>query len=125
MNCADIAKSTGWQCQEIAQGAIRLHSPATLGSDGEHLGFVLLDEGNGRFYLTDAHATIEHLVSMGAKLSDARLKSMQRYPGNHFAALTPDWEITASGSEDMLGAAIWEATGIALSLASKEVEWQP
>lgn len=125
MNCAHIAAATGWHCQEVGHQALRIHAPARFGSDGEHLSFLLLEEGANRFYLTDAHATVEHVVSMGVKLSPNRLRSIQQLPGHRFANITENWEITAGGSFDKLQPAIWEATALAMAIASKEAEWQP
>lgn len=125
MNCAHIAAATGWYCQEVGHKALRIHAPATLGSDGEHLSFLVLEESQDRFFLTDAHATVEHIVSMGVKLSRNRLKSIQRLPGHSFANMTENWEITAGGTYDDFQPALWEATALAMVVTSKEVEWQP
>lgn len=125
MNCAQLASATGWDCQAVGEHTLRVHSPATLSGDGEHISFYLLNEGSDRFFLTDGHATADNLTSRGVRLNPNRLKAMQKIPGNHLAELTSDWEIVASGDLRQLRPALWEATSLAVTLASKVEAWQP
>lgn len=125
MNCAQLASAAGWDCQAVGEHALRIHSPATLSGDGEHISFYLLSESDDRFYLTDGHATADNLTSRGVRLNANRLKSMQKFPGKQFAELTVDWEIVARGELRQLRPALWEATSLAVTLASKVEAWQP
>ncbi|RSE60376.1 DUF1828 domain-containing protein [Alcaligenes faecalis] len=125
MNCAQFASALGWECRPVGENALQVHSPAVFANDGEHLSFFILSESDSRFFLTDAHATVDNLTSRGARLTPSRLKSLQSLPSPGFAQITQDWEITASGSMSDLPRAVWEATSIAMQLASKCGSWQP
>lgn len=125
MNCAQFASALSWDCRPVGENALQVHPPAVFADDGEHLSFLLLSESDDRFFLTDAHATVDNLTSRGARLSTNRLRTIQLLPRPGFAQITQDWEITASGPMKDLPRAIWEATSIAMQLASKCVSWQP
>jgi hypothetical protein len=125
MNCELLARSTGWECISVGVNALQLHAPLTLGDDGELASFLLLEDAPGTFFLTDAHATAEHAVAHGVRLTPARLQSLRRTPGTRHATISDEWEITASGRAEDLRAALWDALKIAMALSGKEREWQP
>lgn len=125
MNCAQFASAMGWECRPAGEHALQVHSPATFADDGEHLSFFLMSESDETFYLTDAHGTVDNLTSRGARLTKNRLGAMHRLPNPIFAKLSDDWEITAQGRVDDLPKALWEATTLAMVLASKCLDWQP
>lgn len=102
-----------------------VHAPVTLGADGHQASFYVMEDEPGHFYLTDAHATILHAMTHGARPTDARIRKIASTPGAHCARISKDGEITAEGSTAELRMALWDALRLAIAISNNEVNWIP
>lgn len=125
MNCQTLTNATQWHCTPVGHNAMLAHAPITLGADGQQASFYVLESWPGQFYLTDAHASVEHALSHGAKITPARLKKIAATPGARHASLSDDGEITAEGSTQHLSSALWDALRLSLAISNQEDAWQP
>lgn len=125
MNCTTLAQATQWECSPAGHNAMVVHAPVTLGQDGQHATFYVLEDSPGHFFLTDAHGTIQHAMDHGAKPTVARLSKVSMTPGAMFAKLSKDGEITAEGDSSVLKNALWDALRLALAISAQEVAWLP
>lgn len=125
MNHQTLTAATQWHCTPAGHNAMLAYAPITLGADGQQASFYVLESWPGQFYLTDAHASVEHALSHGAKITPARLKKIAVTPGAHRASLSDDGEITAEGSVQHLSSALWDALRLSLAISNQEDAWQP
>lgn len=107
------------------RNTLHVHAPVTLGRDGQHVSFFVLEDSPGRFYLTDSHTTAMHAMDHGAKLTPSRLQKIGQIPGAHRAKISMDGEITAEGDASGLQLALWDALRLALAISDNEVNWIP
>lgn len=125
MNCNLLAKATQWACAPAGSNAILAHAPITIGNDGQHVSFYVMEDTPGHFYLTDAHSTIQHAIDHGAKPTVARLQKVAKTPGALYAKLAQDGEITAEADASSLNFALWDALRLAMAISDNEAAWVP
>lgn len=125
MNCELFSSITSWSCAPVGRNSLQVYAPLTLGQDGQHVSFYVMEDVPGRFYLTDAHSTIQHAIDQGARPSLPRLQKIAKTPGAHFARIALDGEITAEGSQSELKLALWDALRLAMAISDNEVNWLP
>lgn len=125
MNCQSFYTATHWDCTPAGINTLQVYAPITLGNDGQHVSFYVMEDRPGHFYLTDAHNTILHAMSHGAKPTPSRLKKIAGVPGARSAQLNADGEIVAEGYTQDLKMALWDALRLALAISNQETEWQP
>lgn len=125
MNCNLLAEATKWACAPAGRNAILAHAPITLGKDGQHISFYVMEDSPGHFYLTDAHSTIQHAMDHGAKPTVARLQKIANAPGALYAKLTQDGEVTAEADSTTLNFALWDALRLAMAISDNEIAWVP
>ncbi|GDY37726.1 DUF1828 domain-containing protein [Acidovorax sp. NB1] len=125
MNCQQLATYTNWDCAPAGLNSMLVHAPLTLGEDGQHVSFYVMQDAPGRFFLTDAHNTIAHALDHGARATVARLKAISETPGAQRAKLSQDGEITAEGDASDLKLALWDALRLAVAISNNEVAWLP
>ncbi len=125
MNCQTLSAHTQWHCTPAGANAILAHAPITLGDDGLQASFYILEPAPGQFFLTDAHASIEHAITHGAKITPTRLQQIAATPGARHASISQDGEITAQGSAAKLRPALWDALRLSIAISNQESAWQP
>lgn len=125
MNCLKLAEATSWNCAPVGRNSFLAHAPMPLGSDGQLARFYILNDSPDSFFLTDAHAAILHAADHGSRITKPRLKKVSVTPGLHFAKISDDGEITASGSLGDLQLALWDALRATLAITNNEQEWLP
>lgn len=125
MNCNLLAEATKWACAPAGRNAILAHAPITLGKDGQHISFYVMEDSPGHFYLTDAHSTIQHAMDHGAKPTVARLQKIANAPGALYAKLAQDGEVTAEADSTTLNFALWDALRLAMAISDNEIAWVP
>lgn len=125
MNCNVFAAATRWTCEPAGRNAILAHAPVTIGNDGQHISFYVMEDEPGHFFLTDAHSTIQHAIDHGAKPTVARLQKVAATPGTRYAKLTKDGEVTAEADTKALQLALWDALRLAMAISDNEVAWVP
>lgn len=125
MNCQTFTSATSWDCIPAGQNCLQVFAPVSLGLDGQLASFYVMEDAPGRFFLTDAHGAVSHAIDHGARVTPTRLERAGATPGNRFASLTADGEITAEGDSSDLKFALWDALRLALVISANELAWQP
>jgi len=125
MNCQSLTSLTSWRCKVAGRNSIQAISPFTLGKDGLHASFYVMQEDNDRFFITDAHQAVLHAAEMGISFSDARCRKIAATPGVRFAGISGDGEISATADAGTLRFALWDAVKLALAVSNREEEWLP
>lgn len=117
--------AAGWTIQSAGERAIRAISPMNLGLDGQHAAFFIAYPDEQSFYLTDACETAMHAAVYGIDLSSKRLEILNETPGLNLAQFDKTGAIVASGDNDQLQEALWEALKLAMALSIQCSKWMP
>lgn len=123
MNCENLLHTLGFECAEVANGALRLWSPFMF-EDGEHLGLYLEPDGANRWVVTDYADTLMHASARGARLTKNRLDKIQRHCPPR-VLLTSDGALMAKAEQDTLPEAITSVLSVAIAISHEERRWVP
>lgn len=80
MNCQSLLSSMGFECMSLDADTLRIWSPFSYGTDGEHVGVYVEKRGN-RVHVTDNAESLMHASAMGINLTDRRLEALRRVAG--------------------------------------------
>jgi Tfp pilus assembly major pilin PilA len=118
-------EASGWTVLPAGEHAIRAISPMTLGLDGQHAAFFIAHPDESTFYLTDACETAMHASSYGIDLAAKRIDILNETPGVSLAHFDRDGAIVASGPNEQLQEALWDAVKLAMALSFQCAKWMP
>lgn len=77
MNCQSLLSDIGFECMSLDAETLRVWSPFSYGSDGEHVGVYVEKRGN-RVHVTDNAEALMHASAMGIKITDSRVDAVRR-----------------------------------------------
>ena len=97
----------------------------TLGLDGQHAAFFIARPDDASFYLTDACETAMHAASYGIDVAAKRIDILNETPGVSLAHFDKSGAIVASGPNEQLQEALWDAVKLAMALSFQCAKWMP
>ena len=118
-------EASGWTVLPAGEHAIRAVSPMTLGLDGQHAAFFIARPDDASFYLTDACETAMHAASYGIDVAAKRIDILNETPGVSLAHFDKSGAIVASGPNEQLQEALWDAVKLAMALSFQCAKWMP
>lgn len=123
MNCSSLIESLGFSCLPRGDGAVRVISPLFLADDGLHAGCYVENTGGG-WRTSDYGETLMHAESLGAELSQKRIRTIQRTLDN---GMQLDENGVLSIHTDNAGVAsgISRFFSAAITLADCATAWRP
>lgn len=124
MNTEALKTLTTWHAVQSNADSVTLISPSSFGDDGACISFTVIFR-KGSFALTDFAEHTYLAESLGAKITKDRLLKLNETTGVHYAHFTEQGEITATGTEELLQFALFDALKLALSLSFKMDQWLP
>ncbi|CUJ74966.1 Uncharacterised protein [Achromobacter xylosoxidans] len=122
---SNFLEASGWTVLPAGEHAIRAISPMTLGLDGQHAAFFIAHPDDTSFYLTDACETAMHASSYGIELAPKRIDILNETPGVSLAHFDKSGAIVASGLNEQLQEALWDAVKLAMALSFQCAKWMP
>ena len=122
---SNFLEASGWTVLPAGEHAIRAVSPMTLGLDGQHAAFFIAHPDDATFYLTDACETAMHASSYGIELAAKRIDILNETPGVSLAHFDKSGAIVASGPNEQLQEALWDAVKLAMALSFQCAKWMP
>lgn len=123
MNCEKLISNLGFDCQPLANGALRLWSPFTYGDDGEIVG-LYIEPTSGGLRVTDHADSLFHASAMGAKLTKARIETLRRIAGPA-VTVSDGGEIFATADANSVAEAVVSVLNTALGVSHFEALWKP
>ncbi|CAB3705437.1 hypothetical protein [Achromobacter piechaudii] len=122
---SNFLEASGWTVLPAGEHAIRAVAPMTLGLDGQHAAFFIAHPDEATFYLTDACETSMHASSYGIEVGPKRIDMLNETPGVSLAHFDRDGAIVATGPNEQLQEALWDAVKLAMALSFQCAKWMP
>lgn len=124
MNCTELMSSLGFDCESIGARTVRLHSPFTYPTDGEHIGLYLLEQDGDHFRVTDNAESLFHAAALGINLTKRRIDSLRRIAGPS-VEISDGGEIFSRASRENVGQIVTAVLNASLAASHMEPAWAP
>lgn len=123
MKCASLIESLGFSCFPRGGDAVRVISPLFLADDGLHAGCYVENTGSG-WRISDYGETLMHAVSLGADLSQQRIRAVQR-TFDHGMQLDDNGVLSIYTDNNGIAVGISRFFSAAIILADRATAWRP
>jgi hypothetical protein len=101
---------------------LRIWSPFSYGSDGEHVGVYVEKRGN-RVHVTDNAEALMHAASMGIKITDRRIDAVRRAAAD--VNISPGGTISTTVDDSEVHEGVVAVLNAALAVGHFETAWAP
>ena len=122
MNCQSILSNIGFECLPLDEATLRIWSPFSYGTDGEHVGLYVQALGN-QVHVTDNAEALMHASAMGVKISDRRIDTLRRAVSN--VSISRGGTISTTVDDSQVQEAVVAVLNAALAVGHFETAWAP
>ncbi len=122
MNCQSLLSNIGFECLSLDADTLRIWSPFSYGTDGEHIG-VYVERRGSRVHITDNAEALMHASSMGIKLTDRRIDAVRR--AATAVTISRGGTISITVDNDQVHEGVVAVLNAALAVGHFETAWAP
>ncbi len=122
MNCQSLLSNIGFECLSLDADTLRIWSPFSYGTDGEHIG-VYIERRGSRVHITDNAEALMHASSMGIKLTDRRIDAVRR--AATAVSISRGGTISITVDNDQVHEGVVAVLNAALAVGHFETAWAP
>lgn len=122
MNCQSLLTNLGFECMSLDAETLRIWSPFSYGTDGEHVGVYVEKRGN-RVHITDNAEALMHASSMGINITDRRVDTVRR--AATAVSISRGGVISTTVDDSLVHEGVVAVMNAALAVGHFETAWAP
>lgn len=122
MKCKSLLSSIGFECMSLDADTLRIWSPFSYGSDGEHVG-VYVERRGTHVHVTDNAEALMHASSMGIKITDRRIDALRRAAAE--VSISRGGTISTTVDDSRVHEGVVAVLNAALAVGHFETTWAP
>lgn len=122
MNCQSLLSNIGFECMSLDADTLRIWSPFSYGTDGEHVG-VFVEKRGDRVHVTDNAEALMHASAMGIKINDRRVEVLRRVASA--VTISSGGVISTTVDDSRVHEGVVAVLNAALAVGHFETAWAP